>query len=85
MAWEVARGSGARPQGAQVLCVRHSSLLASTSLQSWPRPLLSNGLPWWLNGKESSCQCRRFGFDPWWEDQEDTQEKEMATHSGILA
>ena len=23
------------------------------------------GLPWWLNGEESSCRCRRQGFDPW--------------------
>ena len=23
------------------------------------------GLPWWLSGKESTCQCRRCGFDPW--------------------
>ena len=23
------------------------------------------GLRWWLNGKESACQCRRCGFDPW--------------------
>ena len=23
------------------------------------------GLPWWLMGKESSCQCKRHGFDPW--------------------
>ena len=23
------------------------------------------GLPWWLRGKESTCQCRRYGFDPW--------------------
>ena len=26
------------------------------------------GLPWWLSGKESICQCRRckrLGFDPW--------------------
>ena len=22
-------------------------------------------LPWWLSGKESACQCRRPGFDPW--------------------
>ena len=20
---------------------------------------------WWLSGKESSCHCRRHGFDPW--------------------
>ena len=22
-------------------------------------------LPWWLDGKESTCQCRRCGFDSW--------------------
>ena len=22
------------------------------------------GLPWWLSGKESTCQCRRCGFHP---------------------
>ena len=21
--------------------------------------------PWWLSGKESACQCRRYGFDLW--------------------
>ena len=25
----------------------------------------SGMLPWWLSGKESTCQCRRCGFDPW--------------------
>ena len=25
----------------------------------------AGGLPWWLSGKESACQCRRHGFDPW--------------------
>ena len=23
------------------------------------------GLPWWLSGKESPCQCRRHRFNPW--------------------
>ena len=23
------------------------------------------GLPWWLSGKEPTCQCRRHGFNPW--------------------
>ena len=23
------------------------------------------GLPWWLSGKESTCQYRRHGFNPW--------------------
>ena len=22
-------------------------------------------LPWWLSGKESTCQCRIHRFDPW--------------------
>ena len=41
------------------------------------------GLPRWHSGQESTCQCRRRGFDPrgW----EDPLEKEMATHSSILA
>ena len=37
------------------------------------------GLPWWLSSKESVCQCRRHGFDPWY------GKKKMATHSSILA
>ena len=36
------------------------------------------GLPWWLSGKESACQCRRQGSML-------TLEKKMATHSNILA
>ena len=23
------------------------------------------GFPWWLSGKEPTCQCRRHGFNPW--------------------
>ena len=26
---------------------------------------LSNSTTKWLNDKESACQCRRCGFDPW--------------------
>jgi len=26
---------------------------------------MTPGLPWWLSGKESTCQCRRPGFDHW--------------------
>ena len=25
---------------------------------------MTSGLPWWLSGKESACQCRRHEFDP---------------------
>ena len=42
------------------------------------------GLPWWLSGKESACQCRRLEFSSWVR-QEDPLQKEMATHSSILA
>ena len=41
------------------------------------------GLPRWLSGKQSACQCRRSRFDPWVE--EDPLEKEIATHSSIVA
>ena len=30
-----------------------------------PTEQQSLGLPWWLSGKESTCQCRRHGFHPW--------------------
>ena len=43
------------------------------------------GLPKWLSSKESACQCRRCKrFVPSL-GQEDPLEKEMATHSSILA
>ena len=41
------------------------------------KKFLLKDIPRWLSGKESACQCRRLGFDPW--------VKEMATHSNILA
>ena len=43
------------------------------------------GLPRWLSGKDSACQCRshrRHGFDPWVG--KILLEEEMATHSSIL-
>ena len=41
------------------------------------------GLPRWLSGKESACQCRRRRFDPWVG--KNPLEKEVATPSSILA
>ena len=40
-------------------------------------------LPWWFSGKQSTCQCRRWGFDPWVG--KIPLEKEMATQSSILS
>ena len=43
----------------------------------------SFGLPWWLNGKESTCRCRKHWVQSL--GREDPLEKEMATYSSILA
>ena len=48
------------------------------------RRMGSLGLPRWLSGKESGCQCRRSGSIPGLDPREDPLEKETATHSGIL-
>ena len=42
-----------------------------------------NLLSRWLSGKESTCQCRRLRFDPWFGKY--PLEEEMVTHSSILA
>ena len=45
--------------------------------------ILGIELPWWLSGKESACQFRRHGINPWVGKIQ--LEKEMEPHSGILA
>ena len=45
--------------------------------------MTQKGIPWCLSCKEFACQCRRCEFDPWV--REYPQEKEMATHSSIVA
>ena len=40
-------------------------------------------LPWWLSGKEPTCQCRRMWIQSL--GPKDPLEKEMATHSSIVA
>ena len=49
----------------------------------FPLGVFWKGLPRWLSGKEPTCQCRRQRFDPWV--RKIPLEKEMATHSSILA
>ena len=44
---------------------------------------VSKILSGWLSGKESACQCRRHGFDPW--TGKIPLEKEMTIHSSMLA
>ena len=33
--------------------------------RSYPLEVHTEGLPWWLSGKECACQCRRHGFKSW--------------------
>ena len=46
-------------------------------------PNTSKKFPRWCSGKESTCQCRRCGFNPWV--RKDSLEEGMATHPSILA
>ena len=39
---------------------KQDHLSSKNILQGWRA-----GLPWWLSGKESACQCRRHGLDLW--------------------
>ena len=39
-----------------------STLLITYSIDN---DILTDGFPWWLSSKESTCQCRRYGFNPW--------------------
>ena len=49
-------------QGAWVCCLM---MVHPPSLSFRTRVSTEQGLPWWLSGKESACQCGRRGFDPW--------------------
>ena len=46
---------------------------------------IGNGLPRWLSDEESACQCRRRRSEGQSLDSKDPLEKEMTTHSSILA
>ena len=45
-------------------CCRPSFISPSLKSKTSPPLMLSHGLPWWLSGEESACQCRRCRFDP---------------------
>ena len=58
-------------------------MLSGFSIGFYNVPSGGSGLPRGLSGKESACQCRRYGFDPWI--RKIPLEDEMATHTSILA
>jgi len=37
----------------------------AASISNWGPVSTKEGLPWWLSGKEPTCQCRRSELDPW--------------------
>ena len=50
------------------LCTRHSVNCFTCCFRCFPKlggVHIKTGLPRWLSGKESACQCRRHGFHPW--------------------
>ena len=46
------------------LCTSWSQTLQPASL-TWFLKVLCKRVPWWLTGKESTCQFRGHGFDSW--------------------
>ena len=46
-------------------CVISTITVNSISFVSLRESNLCVQIPWWLGGKESTCQCRRCGFDSW--------------------
>ena len=63
------RGGGGLNLGADtiLLTIMAGRLLACLSKKGRKQNWLTESirLPQWLRGKESACQCRRHGFDPW--------------------
>ena len=70
-AWPNSRESGEPGEGGPLRlplgksdCLPFRLLGSCCGLRCAP-PFQFLGLPWWLNGKESTCRYRRCGFDPW--------------------
>ena len=59
----------------------HGVAKSRTRLSDWSDLIHLYGLPRWLSGKESACQCKRCRFDPW---VVKILKEEMATYSSIL-
>ena len=58
-------GVGPSSVSKQLLPAVTQGLPWSPHLSEHPHKLTIWGLPWWFSGKESACQCRRRGFNPW--------------------
>ena len=47
-----------------ILTKQQSNLTFKNKDACEPKEMKVQGLPWWLSGKESTCQCRGHGFNP---------------------
>ena len=54
-----------------LFCFPNEQPMKSQQVLVWPKISFGffhnilHGLPWWLSGKESACNCRRPSFNPW--------------------
>ena len=47
-------------------CLSRAPSADTVTLWVWASTWILGGCSsWWLSGKESVCQCRRWGFNPW--------------------
>ena len=84
LSWRILRTE--EPGGLQPMGSQNQTWLKRRSMHIHPfnsHHPTPQGLPWWLRGKESTCQLQEAWV--WSLSGEDPLEKEMATHSSILA
>ena len=63
--WEESQREGARCQSSMFPGFLYPQGLGWDSVHLLHIGTILNGLPRWLSGKESACQCRRQEIDPW--------------------
>ena len=61
----IAAGLNFRIRRKKKICDLHENLTAKNFYLINAETMLNPGLPRWRTGKESTCQGRRHGFDPW--------------------
>ena len=58
--------SGLQMSGLPAANRQSASFISTNSRQESPVIRKDTaGLPWWVSGEKSTCQCRRYGFNPW--------------------
>ena len=73
------------PKLGGLICNTFNQQVINTQNREFHGGPVVQGLPWWFSGKESTCQCRDTGDLGLILHQNGPLEKEMTTHSNILA